>query len=294
MPLEASVANVTARLSRLVTCESAPSATFNRPTPSVALVADWVSAAELAARPLTSERPAASSAPELMREPDDNCLQDAAGCCWCCSGCCRVDGGQIVQDAREPCGSLLIGCNSACHFHRLHVAAFSLFLGGRGRHRIHPFHRSGPGNFSHFCFWPFCSFCSVPMHSVSNLLSKCIELRHKMLQNCTVECACKRTAGCPRRHGIGARGGAKKIGGKRVAPCRHREEPAPLAKPYSPRICSLRETSLVKAAPSGRSPPILWNELTGSNRLQAALNRPGRPHRAFLADRREAAGAAAS
>src|SRR5271157_2296111 len=73
VPFEASVASVTARLSRLVTCESAPSATWRRPTPSVALVSDWVSACRLAWRPLTRERPAASSAPELIFEPDDNC-----------------------------------------------------------------------------------------------------------------------------------------------------------------------------------------------------------------------------
>src|ERR1700691_654615 len=73
VPFEASVANVTARLSRLVTCERAPSATCSRPEPSVALVCDWVSAIWLASRPLTSERPAASSAPELIFEPGDNC-----------------------------------------------------------------------------------------------------------------------------------------------------------------------------------------------------------------------------
>src|SRR5579863_6577593 len=75
VPFETSVANVTARLSRFVTCERAPSATCRRPTPSVALVSDWVSAVWLAWRPLTSERPAASSAPELMREPEDNCCK---------------------------------------------------------------------------------------------------------------------------------------------------------------------------------------------------------------------------
>src|SRR5579863_2519280 len=73
VPFETSVANVTARLSRFVTCERAPSATCSRPTPSVALVCDWASACELAWRPLTSERPAASSAPELILEPEDNC-----------------------------------------------------------------------------------------------------------------------------------------------------------------------------------------------------------------------------
>src|SRR5579859_6464918 len=73
VPLEASVASVTARLSRFVTCERAPSATFKRPTPSLALVCDWARAAEFACSPSTRERPAASSAPELIFEPDDNC-----------------------------------------------------------------------------------------------------------------------------------------------------------------------------------------------------------------------------
>jgi hypothetical protein len=80
VPFEASVASVMARFSRLVTCDRAPSATCSRPTPSVALVSDCVSAAEFAASPFTSERPAASSAPELMRDPDDNC----------CSTVCRL------------------------------------------------------------------------------------------------------------------------------------------------------------------------------------------------------------
>src|ERR1700690_3371885 len=75
VPFEASVASVTARLSRLVTCDSAPSATCNRPTPSVALVCDCIRACRLAWRPLTSERPAASSAPELIFEPEDNCCR---------------------------------------------------------------------------------------------------------------------------------------------------------------------------------------------------------------------------
>ena len=73
VPLEASVASVMARFSRLVTCDRAPSATCSRPTPSAELVSDCVSAAEFAARPFTSDRPAASSAPELMRDPEDNC-----------------------------------------------------------------------------------------------------------------------------------------------------------------------------------------------------------------------------
>src|SRR5579875_1360566 len=72
LPLEASVARVTARFSRLVTCDNAPSATCSSPTPSVAFVEDWARAAELAARPFASDRPAASSAPELMRDPEDS------------------------------------------------------------------------------------------------------------------------------------------------------------------------------------------------------------------------------
>src|SRR5271165_4824231 len=51
----------------------APSATCSRLTPSVALRADWVSAVTLAFSPSAMARPAASSAPELMREPEDNC-----------------------------------------------------------------------------------------------------------------------------------------------------------------------------------------------------------------------------
>src|ERR1700733_4427100 len=74
VPLPASVASVTARLSRLLTCEGAPSAVCSRPTPRLTLLADWVSADWLACRPLASERPAASSAPELMREPEESCV----------------------------------------------------------------------------------------------------------------------------------------------------------------------------------------------------------------------------
>src|SRR3954471_10470217 len=75
VPFETSVASVTARLSRFVTCERAPSATCSRPTPSWALVCDWDSAVAFAARPLISERPAASSAPELILEPEDSCCR---------------------------------------------------------------------------------------------------------------------------------------------------------------------------------------------------------------------------
>src|SRR5579884_4518833 len=70
VPLEASVASVTARFNKLVTCESAPSATCRKSTPSDAFFADCDSAVAEAVRPLASESPAASSAPELMREPD--------------------------------------------------------------------------------------------------------------------------------------------------------------------------------------------------------------------------------
>src|ERR1035438_5645724 len=73
VPFEASVASVTARLSRLVTCDRAPSATCSRPTPSVALVCDCARAMEFAWSPSTSESPAASSAPELIFDPEDNC-----------------------------------------------------------------------------------------------------------------------------------------------------------------------------------------------------------------------------
>ena len=72
VPVAASVASVTARLSRVVTCDMAPSATCMRPTPSVALRADWVRAVTLAFNPSAIARPAASSAPELMREPDES------------------------------------------------------------------------------------------------------------------------------------------------------------------------------------------------------------------------------
>ncbi len=72
VPLAASVASVTARLSRLVTCDSAPSAVCSRLTPELTLAPDWVRAETLACRPLATARPAASSAPELMREPEDS------------------------------------------------------------------------------------------------------------------------------------------------------------------------------------------------------------------------------
>src|ERR1039458_9743316 len=79
VPFADSVASVTARLSRVVTCERAPSATCRRPTPSVALVSDCVSAVWLAASPSTNERPAASSAPELILDPEDRSEERRVG-----------------------------------------------------------------------------------------------------------------------------------------------------------------------------------------------------------------------
>ncbi len=72
VPLADSVARVTARFSRVVTWERAPSATCSLPVPSVAFCADWVRAVMLAFKPSAMASPAASSAPELMREPEDN------------------------------------------------------------------------------------------------------------------------------------------------------------------------------------------------------------------------------
>src|SRR5581483_9080638 len=72
VPVAASVARVTARFRRLVICDRAPSATCNMPTPSEALRTDCVRAVTLAFRPLAIAKPAASSAPELMRCPVDN------------------------------------------------------------------------------------------------------------------------------------------------------------------------------------------------------------------------------
>src|SRR5271167_169094 len=71
VPLADSVARVTARFRRVVTCDKAPSATCSLPAPSVAFSADWVSAVTLACKPLAMAKPAASSAPELIREPVD-------------------------------------------------------------------------------------------------------------------------------------------------------------------------------------------------------------------------------
>src|SRR6202021_2225712 len=72
-PFEASVAMVTAWLRMVVTWESAPSAVCNRPTPFEAFWLDWVRAAMLAPKPLAIDRPAGSSAPELIFNPVDSC-----------------------------------------------------------------------------------------------------------------------------------------------------------------------------------------------------------------------------
>ena len=72
VPVADSVASETARVNRLVTCASEPSATCSLPMPSFALREDWSSAVMLACSPSASARPAASSAPLLMRDPEDN------------------------------------------------------------------------------------------------------------------------------------------------------------------------------------------------------------------------------
>lgn len=71
--LDPSVASVTARFSSVVTWESAPSAVCREPTALVAFSEDCVRAATLAFRPSDMERPAASSEPELIRDPEDSC-----------------------------------------------------------------------------------------------------------------------------------------------------------------------------------------------------------------------------
>jgi hypothetical protein len=75
VPPPASVASVTALVSKLVTCESAPSATCRNPAPSLALLDDCASAAEFAASPFAIDSPAGSSAPELIFEPEDSCVK---------------------------------------------------------------------------------------------------------------------------------------------------------------------------------------------------------------------------
>src|SRR5581483_4724272 len=71
VPVADSVASVMARFNRVVTCAREPSATCRLPTPSFAFRADCVRAVMLARNPSAIARPAASSAPLLMREPDD-------------------------------------------------------------------------------------------------------------------------------------------------------------------------------------------------------------------------------
>src|ERR1700678_2822990 len=110
VPFEASVASVTARLSRLVTCERAPSATCSRPEPSVALVCDWVSAIWLASRPLTSERPAASSAPELIFEPEDNCCRTLLRLLLLLFRLFSAYTADMLFRTPKDMGVLLIGC----------------------------------------------------------------------------------------------------------------------------------------------------------------------------------------
>src|ERR1035437_11180340 len=73
VPFADSVARVTARSSRLVTWESAPSAVCNRPMPEVAKCEDWARAASLACRPSDKARTAASSATELLRDTAEGC-----------------------------------------------------------------------------------------------------------------------------------------------------------------------------------------------------------------------------
>src|SRR5882724_6771907 len=71
VPVEASVARVTARLRSVVTCARAPSATCKAPTPLLAFCADCVRAVVFAFKPSAIAKPAASSAPELIREPEE-------------------------------------------------------------------------------------------------------------------------------------------------------------------------------------------------------------------------------
>jgi hypothetical protein len=72
VPVADSVASVTARFSRVVTWAREPSATCRLPTPSFAFRADCVRAVMLARNPSAIARPAASSAPLLMRDPDES------------------------------------------------------------------------------------------------------------------------------------------------------------------------------------------------------------------------------
>ena len=88
VPFEASVASVTARLSRLVTCESAPSATCRRPTPSVALVCDWVKRLLVGLQAVDQRKAGRVVRAGVDLRTGRQLLQTSStGCCWCCSGC---------------------------------------------------------------------------------------------------------------------------------------------------------------------------------------------------------------
>src|SRR5690348_2643190 len=111
VPLLASVARVTARLSRLVTWERAPSATWSWPTPSLAFCEDWLSAVMLACMPLAMARPAASSAPLLMREPDDNWNRVDCNCAWVLDKAfCAASAGMLCRMLIDMGKTLLSTC----------------------------------------------------------------------------------------------------------------------------------------------------------------------------------------
>src|SRR5207237_7161541 len=79
-----------ARVNREVTLASAPPATCRLPRPSFAFRADWVRAVMFARNPSAIARPAASSAPLLMRDPDDirnkvRCKLDPVIANWFCA-----------------------------------------------------------------------------------------------------------------------------------------------------------------------------------------------------------------
>ncbi len=72
VPVADSVASVTARFRSVVTWARPPSETCSAPTPFCALAADWLRAVTFACKPFAIARPAASSAPELMRDPEES------------------------------------------------------------------------------------------------------------------------------------------------------------------------------------------------------------------------------
>src|ERR1700678_230083 len=59
----------------VTTWESAPSAVCSRPMPSDAFWLDWVRAEMFAPNPSAIERPAGSSAPELILNPVESCVR---------------------------------------------------------------------------------------------------------------------------------------------------------------------------------------------------------------------------